>query len=478
MLKTCTSLCLQNSIAMLAILLSAFTCQAQWQGDTRLTNAPLQSFIAQTNTRGLAVSGNFVHAVWYDYRDNWDLYYKRSSDGGATWAPDVRLTNDPANTYNPSFVLSGTNLHVTWEEFRDGTREIYYKRSIDNGTTWGLDTRLTNDTATQNNNSLAVSGALVHLVWADLRHGHKEIYYRRSTDDGQTWSAEVRLTNNATGNRSYPAISASGQTINMVWTDDRDGNGEVYHKRSSDGGLTWGNDTRITTNNEQSDGISIVSSGTMVHFAWVDKMNSTTKHVYYKKSSDGGLTWTTASQIITMTNADQFAAPNIDISGNFVHVVWEDTRDGNREAYYKKSTNQGVTWEVDRRLTNDVAISGRPQVAGIGNTAHVIWYDTRADGTSEIYYNRNINVLGINDVVTENSVQIFPNPNQGKFTVSCPGIGKNAYMKIYSLQGMLIYQQMISTEQEIDLSDKAKGMYFYAITEDGTYIQNGSVIVQ
>jgi len=62
-------------------------CFAQWQADVRLTSDPAVSFPCYNNGWCIAVSGNVVHIVWYDYRDgaNGEIYYKRSTDEGVSW---------------------------------------------------------------------------------------------------------------------------------------------------------------------------------------------------------------------------------------------------------------------------------------------------------------------------------------------------------------------------------------------------------
>ena len=50
----------------------------------------------------------------------------------------------------------GATIHVVWHDDRDGNTEIYYKRSTDNGTTWGADTRLTTDISWSERPSVAV----------------------------------------------------------------------------------------------------------------------------------------------------------------------------------------------------------------------------------------------------------------------------------------------------------------------------------
>jgi len=75
-----------------------------------------------------------------------------------------------------------SNVHVVWEDRRDGNPEIYYKRSLDNGTTWSQDIRLTNNSSNSQNLSIAVFGSYTHVVWEDHRHANNygEIYYKRN----------------------------------------------------------------------------------------------------------------------------------------------------------------------------------------------------------------------------------------------------------------------------------------------------------
>jgi hypothetical protein len=126
-------------------------------------------------------------------------------------------------------------VHVVWFDERDGNSEIYYKRSTDAGASWGADTRLTNNSANSFSPSVSVSGQVVHVVWSDNREGNNnEIYYKRSTDGGVSWGADTRLTNNS-ANSSYPSVSVSGQVVHVVWYDERDGNSEIYYKRDPTG---------------------------------------------------------------------------------------------------------------------------------------------------------------------------------------------------------------------------------------------------
>ena len=67
-----------------------------------------------------------------------------------------------------------------------------------------------------------------------------------------------------------------------------------------------------------------------------------------------------------------------------VHVVWEETGDGDSEIYYKR--RWGGAWGPDVRLTNTSGLSWNPCIArGSDGRLHVAWSDSR-DGNHEIYY--------------------------------------------------------------------------------------------
>ncbi len=192
---------------------------------------------------------------------------------------------------------------------------------------WQPDVRLTNnsyESYTTRNNAWCVggSGNVVHVVWADYRDGNSEIYYKRSTNSGTNWQSDVRLTNNASGSLE-PSIAVSSSTVHVVWSESRDGNWEIYYKRTTNSGTNWQSDVRLTNN----------ASGSL--------------------------------------------GPSMAVSGSIVHVVWYDNRDGNEEIYYKRSTNGGVNWQSDVRLTNNTSNSSFPSVAVSGSVVHVVWYDNR-----------------------------------------------------------------------------------------------------
>ena len=108
------------------LLLFPAESYAQWQPDVRLTNDPANSRTSGYGAWCIASSGSVVHVVWYDNRDgNNEIYYKRSTDEGISWGTDTRLTNNSAFSYTPSVTVTGSVVHVVWHEERDGNAILY-----------------------------------------------------------------------------------------------------------------------------------------------------------------------------------------------------------------------------------------------------------------------------------------------------------------------------------------------------------------
>jgi len=456
------------------LFLSPAASQAQWQPDVRLTNDPASSSTSLNNASSTATSGNDVHVVWSDGRHGFDeIYYKSSPDGGTNWAADTRLTDYTLDSRYPSVSVSGSTLHVVWQDFRDTTSEIYHKRSTDGGMNWGTDTRLTNNSANKEFPSVSVSGSAVHVLWHDRRDGNDEIYYKRSTDGGLSWGTDTRLTNEPAISRN-PSVSVSGSVAHVVWFDERDGgNREIYYKRSTDAGASWGADTRLTNEPNLSYYPCVSVSGQVVNVVWMEFRNGNWE-IYYKRSTDAGASWGTDTRLTNNTSPSW--NPSVSVSGSVVHVVWYDERDGNNEIYYKRSTDGGSNWSADTRLTNNTSPSWNPSVAVSVSAVHVVWMDAR-NGNWEIYCKRDPagNPTGVDITNVETPVEFklhqnFPNPFNPTTTIRY-GLPASSHVviKLYSVIGEEVATLVNETQEAgfksvvVDANKLASGVYFYTL---------------
>ncbi|MCR4288041.1 MAG: glycoside hydrolase, partial [Deltaproteobacteria bacterium] len=267
-----------------------------------------------------------IHVVWEDSTSgSGEIYFRTSADNGATWSANKWLTNNTGWSRSPSIAVNGSNIHVAWHDDTPGNYEIYFKTSADNGATWSAAKRLTNNTGWSASPSIAVNGSNIHVAWQDNTPGNFEIYFKTSADGGATWSANKRLTNN-TGESRYPSIAINGSNIHVAWVDDTPGNFEIYFMTSADNGATWSANKRLTHNTGWSRGHSIAVNGSNIHVAWMEDTPGNLE-IYFKTSADGGATWSANKRLTNNTGWSR--SPSIAVNGSNIHVAWHDDTPGN-----------------------------------------------------------------------------------------------------------------------------------------------------
>jgi len=63
----------------------------------------------------------------------------------------------------------------------------------------------------------------------------------------------------------------------------------------------------------------------------------------------------------------------------------------------------------------------------------------------------------------EKRLKVYPNPNNGRFTIRIEGLEQAAQIEIYNLLGVIVYQDKIITEKTIDITNIQPGLYFVKI---------------
>lgn len=147
-------------------------------------------------------------------------YVSRSSDQGATW--DVNRASAEMPNLGGSIIRWGPGggsegtLHIIYHgkpEQPAGLTDIFYQRSTDRGATWSEPVMLNDDDPAQQVSkfhptlSVAPNGR-VDAAWWDFRDDPglfvNDVYHAFSTDAGQTWSDNIRVTDRSVNRRIGP----------------------------------------------------------------------------------------------------------------------------------------------------------------------------------------------------------------------------------------------------------------------------------
>jgi hypothetical protein len=156
---------------------------------------PAFTFIATDNVNPNVIYVAYQSVVGSDY----DIYVQRSTNGGASWGPAVRVNEDPGARHQiwPTIEVSNGTLHVAWYDFRNSRTDgnealnVYYACTNCAGLTYptfSTNVRVT-DVSHQPNCQMFGGGSVAF-------HGdYIELDAR--------WNG-------------------AGHTVNVIWTDNRD----------------------------------------------------------------------------------------------------------------------------------------------------------------------------------------------------------------------------------------------------------------
>ncbi len=185
-------------------------------------------------------SHNRVYVVWSQYtsgpgypaRVNYSY-----SDDGVTWSAPVTLNGGPLQGTGPGIVVDAQDkVDVFWADGRtavSGNSLIYYRSSSDRGATWSPEMPITTGVANPvlgyfgADVRAAVEGDALRVVW-DSIFGSPAMSSVLSPNDGGTWaSEELRVTSStaaiiaADGNGTFYAFSTDAATtvdsIGVTW---------------------------------------------------------------------------------------------------------------------------------------------------------------------------------------------------------------------------------------------------------------------
>jgi hypothetical protein len=138
--------------------------------------------------------------------------YRRSLDGGTTFPNVIKnLSGNVGDSVNPSIALLGNNVHVVWTDNTPGNFDIFYRKSLDGGTTFpNVIKNLSGNSGLSGfSPAIALSGNDVYVVWDDDTSGNSEILYRTSANNGDIFPSVLTNLSTNTGFSGGPAIAVS-----------------------------------------------------------------------------------------------------------------------------------------------------------------------------------------------------------------------------------------------------------------------------
>lgn len=273
---------------------------------------------------------------------NYSLYVLgRSGKKSHTVEIELEITNSTMLGYN----LSSPHVSSTEKEESSGNYRVYYKTSHDSGVTWSDNTPLEPASSSDDQNPFIIQtlDGTIWIAWQTHRTGDYEIFYKTSSD-GTSWSDAHNVTSNPSSDKSPSLTQTSDGTVWVAWSSDRTGQYEIFSKTYD--GAVWSAATPRTstaTYIDSTPSILTTFNGTIWLF-WSsseDKV-SATADLFYQKSINGGLDWSSQTQFTVDAN-DDFWPSTLQTRDTKVWAVWTKNSTGNMELFCQTSMPGDLT---------------------------------------------------------------------------------------------------------------------------------------
>ncbi|MDG6221120.1 MAG: sialidase family protein, partial [Candidatus Thermoplasmatota archaeon] len=293
-----------------------------------------------------------MHLVWENYNDN-QIWHRRSLDQGATWDIPRRVSNAPPGEFAmcPYVVANGSNVYVFWVDSRDSLK-VYMGKSMDNGETWtAADKRISSfhESIVIGTPKAAIWGDTIYVFWTDDYFWYEgkapEVFFSKSLDCGESWTTPSHVTDNDDSMSGVAEVCVYENTVHLAFVEERDPKLETYYKRSDDGGNTWTEDilvsTRDTYNSIAGSGMSMACDGTTLHMVMQEWRDAPGLEIYYSRSTDNGDTWAEPTRLSKNDDYNNTIGAIAADNGR-VFAVWDDAEYNN--ICYRISGDGGETW--------------------------------------------------------------------------------------------------------------------------------------
>jgi peroxiredoxin len=304
------------------------------------------------------------------------LRFVRSDDGGQTWSSPVTVTDDSSAALGADFgshnfhalhaAPDGT-FHVAWLDGRAGKSAVYTTHSNDGGATWAPNVRVVPVNAPMTEACPCCRTAIasdaaghVYLAWraviptasgANVKgptpsaqrpsspthadHGGRnittirDIVVARSEDQGRTWQPPVRVHADDWVFDGCPhagpslAVDQRG-TLHIAWWTGKPGAAGVWYAQSSDAAQHFANVQPLgVAEASQPAHVQLAVQRDVVHVTWDDGTRQVPQ-IVLRTSRDGGRRFSPSVEVSAPGASAGFPVMSVGPDTDELHIAWSE----------------------------------------------------------------------------------------------------------------------------------------------------------
>lgn len=315
-----------------------------------------------------------ISLAWMEEdHDTRTVFYTRTEQAGGGFRPPVQVNRPEETPYvrqeAPALVVDGDRVFVSWalahpkaSSDKPFANELRLSRSSDGGRTFAPSVRVNDDDQAIPHTFDALHRSpdgTLYISWIDGREGRKEpaTFVAQSTDEGQTVGRNQKLDENTCVCCRTALTTGPDGTVYVAWRKIFSGDvRETVVARSTDGGRTFsspvivGHDGWVFPGCPHRPASLGVDRQGRLYVVWYTEGADETPAIYLAYSDDQGETFSTKQKLNvskgTFPDHPQMA---VDTAGRVI-VVWEEQSPVRREVVVRVSLDRGRTFTATQKL--------------------------------------------------------------------------------------------------------------------------------
>ncbi len=318
------------------------------------------------------------------------IFFTRSVDGGATWdnTPTTRnLSNSPREDFNPSLAVTKSGKVRVYTVFHDNLGSGVYLIKSKKGVKFKAPARVPPDEGGRFNPRLALdSNESLNIAWGEIHDLHRRVMYVRSTDLGESFTDPVDISRSS-GEAFQPEIAVDpSNAINIVWEDTAPGASAIMYSRSTDGGATFSSPAQLSKGAAAAAEAHIAADGSGgLNVAWVGETDDGLQ-VFFTRSTDGGATFSEPTKLTGDAGADIHKV-FVTTFQQTIYISYNDDQSKLRQVYLLTSTDAGQSFSSPEQISNADRSRGRAHSSSMvvdkKGKLHIVWIDSSIIGSDE-----------------------------------------------------------------------------------------------
>jgi len=216
-----------------------------FQPPVEVTDVPIASARFEDMNDMFVDDNGVIYCVWNDGRKGTgsDIYFALSTDNGQTFGENIPvhavIDGDEKERFGASIAVYGSHVYIAWRE-EDGENEnILFTKSTDGGASFEIEKTIIENSL--RSPSVAVnSQGNIYIVYPhfdpypnypeDYRQG---VFITASNNQGDTFPVQLFISDQNSNAKDPSTYVDANDVLHILWADERAGHSDIYFARGT-----------------------------------------------------------------------------------------------------------------------------------------------------------------------------------------------------------------------------------------------------